>query len=92
MVIHVQNDKSTTSPASDSFTIVTQSFINNMHTAGVLFSTRENQGTPLEVTFQLPEEEESLQIMSRQPAADSIDVLLTKKGYGKLYKLTGPYE
>ncbi|KAI7880280.1 uncharacterized protein EV154DRAFT_524081 [Mucor mucedo] len=92
MKIHIKNDKLTTSPTPDSFTMVTQSFINNMHSAGVLFSTRQNQGTPLEVTFQLPEEEESLQIMSRQPAADIIDVLLTKKGYGKLYRLTGPYE
>ncbi|KAG2206708.1 hypothetical protein INT47_003650 [Mucor saturninus] len=37
MTIHIQNDKSTTSPAFDLFTMVTQSFINNMHTAGVLF-------------------------------------------------------
>ncbi|ORY93110.1 hypothetical protein BCR43DRAFT_364969 [Syncephalastrum racemosum] len=75
----------------DSFTMVTQSFVNNMHEAGISFDTKQNQGAVFQVSLQLPEEDIS-QIEPHQAAAYSIEAALKKAVFSKLCKAVGALE
>ncbi|CEG70124.1 hypothetical protein RMATCC62417_06073 [Rhizopus microsporus] len=90
--MHLQRDKSVSSPVMDSFAMVTQSFINDMHAAGMSFDTKHNPGTQLQVILQLPEEEEIVQAEPHRDAEYNIEAILKKNGFGKLCKMTGAYE
>ncbi|KAI9323353.1 hypothetical protein BX666DRAFT_1885982 [Dichotomocladium elegans] len=58
IAMHLQSVRSVSSPVMDPFAMVTQSFINDMHAASISFDTKHGPGTQLQVTLQLPEEEE----------------------------------
>ncbi|KAG1460282.1 hypothetical protein G6F56_005987 [Rhizopus delemar] len=76
--MHLQRDKSVSSPVMDSFAMVTQSFINDMHAAVIL---------------QLPEEEEEIvQAEPHRDAEYNIEAILKKNGFDKLCKMTGTHK
>lgn len=88
--MHIQKDFA--AATTDPFGFFTQSCINDMHNADVVFDTKQHQGTILQVTLQLPEEEERPQAESHQDATYSIEAAMKQAGFSKMCKATGLLE